>query len=98
MRSVAAILGVLALVSQGVGCGGATEAPEGDEPVAAAAQAQLDLSTKSYWIAQSGTTQGGSWAGTVGGRNTEYWVVKPGYSASAARTFTGQSQTCGRIR
>jgi hypothetical protein len=66
-----------------------------DENVEVAAQAEIDGGVKAYLMTQLGVTTASSWAGTnINGAKMEFWVAKPGYSATAARTFSGSSATC----
>lgn len=96
MRLFLSTLGIFALLSL-AGCV-AAEAPddtESEEDVGAAASAQLDPGENVYVIKQGGLIVASAWAGIISsGAQVEYWVAKPSYSASAARTIEGSSQSC----
>ena len=101
MRFTLLTLGFVALSSLVVGCVDRPrdEAPElEDEEAATVGVAQLDpgmTNARSFTIKQSGVTVASSWAGNMAsGAPVEYWVSKPTYSASAARTFDGTDQSC----
>src|SRR6187549_1918546 len=91
-------MAVAVCVASAAGCVGVEseqDDSETDGPIGAAASAEIDLGTKVYSIIQSGSTTGSAWGGYVGaGTPVEYWVAKPTYSASAARTLTAASQSC----
>jgi hypothetical protein len=95
MRVLSMSFGILALVSVAAGCLAPAGPTDSGGPIGEAASAQVDGGTKTYWLHQLGTLQASAWAGTVGGVATEYWVAKSGYSASAARTFSQTTQSCG---
>lgn len=70
--------------------------PEVDEEdVAAAPSPQLDPGYRSYTIKQSGVIVASAWAGQIAsGETVEYWVSKPAYAPSSARTIEGATQSC----
>ena len=96
MRLFLSTLGIFTLLSL-AGCVGA-EAPddaESEEDVGTAPSAQIDPGIRTYAIKQSSVLVASAWAGTIAsGAQVEYWAAKPAYSASAARTFEGASQSC----
>lgn len=94
LAMISCLAGVTLLVA---GC--AVEASDTDaaEDLGTAEQAQIDPGSKAFTIAQSGVINASSWAGPIsasGGSPVEYWVAKPGYNPTAARTFTGTSSSC----
>lgn len=101
MRLVISSLCLVALASMAAGCVDASggeqdsESESGEEQVAEAASAQLDPGWRTYSIKQSGVLVASAWAGTIStGEVVEYWVSKPSYASTAARTFEGASQSC----
>jgi hypothetical protein len=75
---------------------------EQQEPEEHFGEARDEQITPFKWgyIKQSGTIVAASWHGQLrSGPMVELWAMKPGYSASAARTFDGQgSTTCSSFR
>jgi hypothetical protein len=97
-RGYALVLSMLGLA--GAGCSvDSDESDEGEEELGEAQQMQPDVGGAN--IKQNGAIVGAIWHGRLGnGTEVEYWVKKPGYSASASRTFegTGSSTTCSAFR